>query len=546
MAFLERKEESLRKVYASAAKKWESVLKRNFFSDRVLKIEEVKNGYILPAIRKNDGRPGEYAGGVCNNQGEFVAGFYRTKNSPGYYGIGSCYQFDRTQIEAQDETVIYGGVIVGHFGHFILECMGRLWAVIKHPEWGYKIAFDFIKIRGNAGWIYDFFSLLDLPRDRILIITKPVKFSNIIIPEESVHSWYNYTKEYLLPYEYIKSKITPSPFKKIYLSRRLLVGKNVQSFNEEYFEEFFAERGYLIVEPERFNLKEQIALVSGADEIAAIIGSLTHWALFCKPGCKFYMIDRIDHHDDNDILGVQILVNQASKVDEIIIEGSKNFLPEDRSGGCVLLGANKYWREFVLDKFHEDVEDESWQKYCADYIREWCRTYSRKYKFEALVKKVDIEQIVHRLIYAFYDKEFEKIGLKEKDGRPVLLYSLHLRNIGWTQEKIEDSCDEGAANNPIEAVRIGFSKQFYEIYYATYANDKWEEYVSTGEIAGTVGKAQSIFGLRVHLDEEGQKLYRIAYRVYTVDNGWLPWVRDGKGSVACTPLTGIQIRIEKK
>jgi hypothetical protein len=87
----------------------------------------------------------------------------------------------------------------------------------------------------------------------------------------------------------------------------------------------------------------------GADEIAANLGTLTHWAIFCKPGTKFIMLNRTSNY----VTEIQTTINKVFNVDWYIVDGSKNFLFADRSHGACLFGFNKHWKAFVADYFGE-------------------------------------------------------------------------------------------------------------------------------------------------------------------------------------------------
>lgn len=53
-----------------------------------------------------------------------------------------------------NENVVFGGVIVGHFGHFILESMGRLWYLLKHDTLNTRIVFTTVLGQKNGFGIF--------------------------------------------------------------------------------------------------------------------------------------------------------------------------------------------------------------------------------------------------------------------------------------------------------------------------------------------------------------------------------------------------------
>jgi len=109
-----------RRFYFNRREDWEPAAKKKYFSDRQLKVEVVENGIVLPAKTID----GERRGGVCDENFNFVAGYTRENHSPNFWcNLLSAYEADRKEINKLDEDVIFGGVLMGHWGHFILECL---------------------------------------------------------------------------------------------------------------------------------------------------------------------------------------------------------------------------------------------------------------------------------------------------------------------------------------------------------------------------------------------------------------------------------------
>ena len=382
-------EDLKKRLYVPNYDEWETDCQMNFYSDKELTVKTIENGIILPPKSKNNSKL-EYSGGVCDESFNFVDGFYEKKIPGMSYEIRSSYKCDENEIMVLGENVIWGGVLRDHFGHIILEYLTKIWYVLKNSNHKEKIAF--VRTTPNSkliedGIAYKILNLLDIPSDRIIIVDRPTKFKSIIIPESSAHIYDEYTKEYLLPYHYICNKIKPSTYKKIYLTRRKFSNPIM---NEVYFEEYFSKRGYKIISPEQLSLEEQVSLISGAEEIAATVGTLTHWALFCKPGTKFIMLLR-----DSNLLLPQCLINDATKIDWYIINASLDFFSSDHFRALHIIGATSYWREFVREHFNDvDINDESFEKYILKYIVDWGKLHlnPNMYRFSAInfIRDMDI------------------------------------------------------------------------------------------------------------------------------------------------------------
>jgi len=121
-----------RRFYFNNREDWESAVRKDRFSDRNLKVEVVENGIVLPSRPKT---PRGFEGGICDKNFNFVAGYARDCKGVGdFWGslIGS-YSVDKEELTYLDEDVIFGGALMPHFGHFMMESLGRLWYVFNAP-----------------------------------------------------------------------------------------------------------------------------------------------------------------------------------------------------------------------------------------------------------------------------------------------------------------------------------------------------------------------------------------------------------------------------
>lgn len=344
-----------KRIYISKDNEWEKYISKEYRSDRKLVVDQIYNGIILPP--RYYGRPaGSYEGGVCDENFKYVAGVERecrsSKAFPRYYGMGKSYEVDKADIFYRDEHVIFGGGLIGHFGHFMLESLpGRLWYIIEHPEDKRKIAFVTIKQQYN--WFYEFFNLLGIEKNRIIMIDRPTQFASVTVPEECIHSWYNYTDEYKKVYREVAKRANECcrdkklAYSKIYLGHRKW-GQGSDCIGESNFENFFENMGYKVIEPQDYTVAEQIYMVNNADEIVTTMGSLAHFALFAKPNAKFIMLTR----EYKSCIVAQCLVNQASETDWYIVNVNNNFLPANRTYGPVNMALTEDFKEFCRDELN--------------------------------------------------------------------------------------------------------------------------------------------------------------------------------------------------
>ena len=501
------------RLYVSNIDAWKNGLERFKLSERELEVKTIENGIILPARELSKK---VYEGGVCDNDFNFVAGHHRVKDIGGWGSVISSYTVDRSDIKRSDEDVIFAGCFIQHFGHFFMECLGRLWYVLQHPEVQSKIVF--INTIGKSFRQVYFFEMMDIPKERYSVVSEPTQFRSITIPEES-YSLYECTKEYLIPYQYIRKKLEPGTVQKLYLTRRQFDAAQTQHarcFNEQYFESWFSSRGFTIIAPEKLPIAEQISLVSGADEIAATLGTLSHFALFCKPGTKFIMLLR----KGDSIPELQFLVNRMADIDWKVVDVSKNFLYTQWGLGACLLGSTQHWKQFVADYFNEQIDTDDDQDYLDDNLKEyvdyWCTKYSQTIRLPSSLK-----ELCNRVIDL--EHELDK-------GRPLLFIEAHVSKKGWLPRTLENHVggflDEQLC---IQAIKIYFSKPFSDIRYAVYyPKEGWSEEASNGNMAGTTGMGKAIMGVKIHLDGSVSEQFDILYRMHNYKNEWSPWAKNGE------------------
>ena len=552
-------EDLSKRLYVENVESWIKQLSKKRFLDMKLDVKVIERGIILPARRLKDNKGWE--GGVCDKDFKFIAGFKRGDGirpiNP-HLSVISSYTVDRKEIVKLDENVIFGGVLLGHFGHFMMECWNRLWYVLQHPELKLKILFITSAHGGYHLYFDEFFRLMGLEKERIVYVQKPTQCRFIMIPEQAQYSFVNFTKEYLFPYQAIKSGVTPGKSKKLYLTRTENNDSDnkkkwdAQYFNEKYFEDFFTARGFESVQMNRLSIKEQISLVMGADEIAAVTGTLTNWAIFCKPSTKFIMLNRIHRMT----VHFQGLVNEAVNLtNAYFVDVSKNFMFAKHANSVCMLGSNEYWKAFVADYFGEQIEEDDDSPYFEEaldkYVNFWCQKYADP-KSENFDKIVDsFKNMCDRII---------TLERETKNNRPLLTYQTHVAKKGWGVWKSENQL-----SNPVEqkldvqAIKIEFSKPFYDVYYSVYHNDNegwylayhngnsegWSEEVSTAKMAGTTGKSKPIMGIKIRLDEAGAEEFNIFYRVHKFDGEWTAWAKNGQALYSYgQKINAIQIKLD--
>lgn len=298
---------------------------------------------------------------------------------------------DKTNIKQIPETVIYAGMIVGHFGHFITDCFTRLWYPIKHTNEKYKIVFTYFQYHDYEirSFHHEIFRLLGIDEDRILIIYEATQFQKVIAPRQSVFWCSAYHRELLpLIYDTLVNNVAPKQCDKIYISKSKVNSKESGSFtlNENFFEEFFASQGFKIIYPEQMSVHDQIAYISGSNEIACIAGTLSHLAVFAKKDVKLICLIRSNLDLWNTFTRRQLIINSLRNINCIFVDISLNFIPLTFINNTHLIGPSSYWKDFIKSKYSIDINIDIFEYLdsasikLGSYIREYVNKIN-DYKF---------------------------------------------------------------------------------------------------------------------------------------------------------------------
>ena len=215
-------------------------LRRSYFSNRKLSVREVERGIFLPIkgiieIDKyfNEVETYKAYGGICDENLNFIAGHQlfnpKSIDTDGRHILDS-YEVAPEDITYMDETVLYGGTLTEHPGHLITECFAdRLWWLVQNADSDIKIAIEIIWAKtawANSynSFVAEFFDIFGISKERLIVVEKPTQFKKIIIPDQSAIPLnycfpYEFTSEYIKPFQHITKQLTPGKYKKIYLTK---------------------------------------------------------------------------------------------------------------------------------------------------------------------------------------------------------------------------------------------------------------------------------------------------------------------------------------
>lgn len=188
----------------------------------------------------------------------------------------------------------------GHFGHFMLEGLARLWA-LEHLPRDRAARLKFLVYEPELKpFARELFELAGVPADRIVHASSVDRVSRVVTadPAMSTHHWI--TEPMQRVWWRATAGLTAAPTRRIYLSRRgtrqrILV-------NEEQIEAVFADHGFEIVRPETLALADQIELAHSATHLAGAVGSQMYLAAFQQPGMSTLVLAPPNFYLKDDVL----------------------------------------------------------------------------------------------------------------------------------------------------------------------------------------------------------------------------------------------------
>ncbi len=230
---------------------------------------------------------------------------------------------------------LFAGIGRHHFGHFLVETLGRLWAVGL-----YRKELDGIVIVPKRG--IDLAAALDGGYGRLLalltdslpvhLVRHPTRFQTLLLPSPGFghRRWITGTEIFREEIRTrIERRIAPDGPERLYISRSRLGRGARQMDDEPRIEALLREAGYTIFHPQEHSIEKQLARYRAATMLVGGDGSAFHLAAFAMPrGARVGLILR--RHSER---AFKVLIAQMEAFAEARVHPIRAVLPEARSDG---------------------------------------------------------------------------------------------------------------------------------------------------------------------------------------------------------------------
>lgn len=379
-------------------------LNQNHLYDKKLNFQIIKNGTVLPYKPPITTAWG--FGGIVDDQGNFCKGSFVNNEGVGAYTPNE-------EIKFIPNTVIYLGMLVGVWGHSITDNLKHAWFFNSEV---YRKSFKNCPIVYNPwlGYIYSqsggimpnllkLFQYLEIDISRLIPITKPTKFQNIILPDESFFGIEDnrkfFTNEYVETIDRIRNfaskNFTEISQKKFYFFH----GRG--QIGEERIAEYFKDKGYSIIRPENCPLEEQLNILSNCTDFVSTLGSCAHNMIFMHDNSNVTFIPRTLADNVH-----QLPLNQIHSMNINYVDSALSIFQKNSYGPfCYII--SKQLKKFFGENSDEKYNDEDFIIF-LQYVK-----YSLK---NGLKENIELKKYYSGFMKDFINQLKEKKDLMEKIG----------------------------------------------------------------------------------------------------------------------------------
>jgi len=181
-----------------------------------------------------------------------------------------------------DHPVVFSGRLPKHFGHFLLESLGRLWVYSERDVEGVPFAHTRPRFHLHERELLE--AALQGSAAPLLELDRPTVLSEAIIPEQALILGGAIHPAMLSVYDRIRAALVGcavvADSRPLFLSRSRLPRDGRRTLGQADLEQRLADRGVRVLHPQELPLAEQIAAVAAASTVIGLYGSALHLTVF--------------------------------------------------------------------------------------------------------------------------------------------------------------------------------------------------------------------------------------------------------------------------
>lgn len=288
-------------------------------------------------------------------------------------GRGDVQEIASDTVVKKHKKAVYLGGCHNQWGHFLIEGLSRVWAILESDKYkDYELCYILSKATSFPSYMKEIFTLSGIDYTRINLIETPTMYDEVVVPQISSKLDTFWTDEYVATINKIKSNVTSVQGGKYYLSRTAFSDNII---GETVLEDIFRKNGYEIISPEQLSATEQIAIFSGADEIASISGSAAHSMVFMKDTANGIVLERMSFPNRT-----QAVIDDMLKAEISVIKANHSFLIFNVGMGPFLMALTPWLKQF-FDEHHfvyDKNDEKAHYKFIYSYAKLWVNTYQNE------------------------------------------------------------------------------------------------------------------------------------------------------------------------
>jgi len=241
-------------------------------------------------------------------------------------------KIDINNINIVYNDAIYLGYFSYHYGHFLIETLGRMKYILDNNIEDLILVFNrwfrFEEIdkynetlEYNSIFLTLLINIFNLSYNKIIIVNKPTKFKKITIPKQNAYINHSINDEQHIIYKYIINQIKNTYIDQIITTyKRLFLLRNDNRIkNEKDILEVFKNFGFVARFLQDNSLIDDIYTINKAEIIAGIEGTALHNCIFMEPSKHVISINSSNRFLSKN---QQILCDLSrTKVYEILYKG---------------------------------------------------------------------------------------------------------------------------------------------------------------------------------------------------------------------------------
>jgi hypothetical protein len=186
------------------------------------------------------------------------------------------------------QDVLYGGILYNHFGHFLFESLGRLWAYehVRHldPVIFFYAPGGLPKYLERGNYVHQALAGFDIPIDRLATSTETVVMDRVLVPAQRYgygdghwkhppEEWLSFVRRFRFPQRPPRGL---RDARRVYVSRSRMPGHTGRPMAERMFEDHLRSNGYQVFHPQDHTLYEQLSVYSRAEQLVFCDGGALH------------------------------------------------------------------------------------------------------------------------------------------------------------------------------------------------------------------------------------------------------------------------------